>query len=1450
MTLDNLSYPASSRMRALLCPIGRIRRARFQEFVERIQEENVVRLGDVSPDLKPNRTMFSPQGFPDGQIVYNFTASQDRDHEYLEPFEPHRRTFLVIAVADYREDNPPDVLLAQFEDLRAIYRRSLFHTCLIFDSPPSAELPVPKIRPNDDRDTSKFFIPVLSKEASTITSMRTVMCDITACLLSEFTGYARTLQSLPTIESPLVSVVADDPAHLSANALTAASNRLSMPSIAGASVMGGLQQQRMSMQGFGSGTVTERARSKGKGRVQISIADLYLLTGRIPDALREFVEGANVAKNMNDHLWHGKALDGIGVCLVILAYLGVDFQVSLQPSHRTYSKSTNPIKIQIPSIPYPVLDSKSSVKSISTKSLLTSASDAASIRSSTLSDIQQLVELIPELGNTVLNLYIRSSNFQGEAIPPICFSEVVLRISKFMTSVFLANGINKYSLNNMVIGESISIRPASEKRAPNIPTRGDISALAMRAYPEPIEGFTVLDASNILGGIANIHGAIGFQRKKGMITRELVRILIPGLIQARVVGAAGAGVHPAAGLKATSGAVAQNVGGSAGVLDIREDEVEVGLMSVLEDMCSSYGIVRKPGKSAKTESPPKQLTPGEEVVADNELRAFGWTALKIHVLRNCMSLCEALPDFNGVLQFTSQLLKMGAGDLSREEQIKLSTNISRTLSAAAKLGLNGIETSYWDAFLLRDIELVESALWKSPSPHGKHELQGADFGDAEAPIIVDKNPFIYNPFSRKRETATAEPVLVQGELAEFRITLQNPFEFDVEVESIVLDVKGVEFKTEKHGVVLSPFRTQQLSIFGKPTVAGSMTVLGCRIKVFGCAERSFPIFTEGIDYGKLDIKVKAMGLQALEPKSTEKQITSKRASSKAATSWPLPTPKTIPITVIETQPLVLAHSSSLPQSALMVLEGERKVFSVVFQNLTSVPVDIIFFSFQDSTTTQLQAALASKDMQPSEIYEYEILLLKKRALVWKNQNEKKQITASAATNTDEEDKSVAKKSSSAATQFIPPNSTASFDIEVLGKPGLTNASIQIDYGHLGVHRDQVAGKFYTRQVVFPVTVTVNASIELLRVDFIPFGTSVHFGKSADSALGETPHDKYRDLFLRPGVRDHPSEYCLMTLDLRNAWPEPLKVTLQVREPPTASTNNDDASSWADSYETSDTLQAGHQSRFVLLIKRVHLLNPTAKIPSVSGTQRQFVVSTSKPTVDQERLSREAFWFREEILKCIRGSWEEVGTSRKGEVELRSFRLSPRMVEAVRVDDVGINMEIISASPSDGSEDSTATTTTPPPKTLLKTAPSTYILQTDTFYKLRTTVTNRTTRTILPLLRLSPSLKNSQMSVALDLSRRFAFDGFLQQAIRRIEPGGATTVELPFTVLCRGEFEVTAGVEEIRTRGGGGGGGGRVGRESVLDSDGVPQDVLDGVVGKRSWVGREVLVMNVRDVVEG
>jgi hypothetical protein len=54
--LDQLSPIAPARVRVVLLPIGQIKRARFLSFVERLQPENVVQLGDISPDGRPHRS--------------------------------------------------------------------------------------------------------------------------------------------------------------------------------------------------------------------------------------------------------------------------------------------------------------------------------------------------------------------------------------------------------------------------------------------------------------------------------------------------------------------------------------------------------------------------------------------------------------------------------------------------------------------------------------------------------------------------------------------------------------------------------------------------------------------------------------------------------------------------------------------------------------------------------------------------------------------------------------------------------------------------------------------------------------------------------------------------------------------------------------------------------------------------------------------------------------------------------------------------------------------------------------------------------------------------------------------------------------------------------------------------------------------------------------------------
>jgi len=108
------------------------------------------------------------------------------------------------------------------------------------------------------------------------------MCDITAPVLSEMCGLAKSLQAQPTLDSPLAENWSDG---------ENGGRRNSVPSNGTLAPFSGdpAANKRKTMTGFsgGSGSQSERSRNKGKGRVQIAVAQLHLIAGRVPDAMKE-----------------------------------------------------------------------------------------------------------------------------------------------------------------------------------------------------------------------------------------------------------------------------------------------------------------------------------------------------------------------------------------------------------------------------------------------------------------------------------------------------------------------------------------------------------------------------------------------------------------------------------------------------------------------------------------------------------------------------------------------------------------------------------------------------------------------------------------------------------------------------------------------------------------------------------------------------------------------------------------------------------------------------------------------------------------------------------------------------------------------------------------------------------------------------------------------------------
>ena len=349
---------------------------------------------------------FSPLAFPAGSVFYDLSTSvPPSSHSTLYPFELYREPLVIIGVADGsgccaqseksalmnggKADSSSEnrdtesshrLFVEELESVRSAYPRALVHQIFIFDhTQTTAALP-------------EGITAVPSRKSSKTTTMKTIMCDLTAQLLGEMTTYAKSLQALPTIESPTTALsrtavngggsintsrstsavqgsrpdsptkndiksqqrmsmpvilpsdlslsstanfqdrARSPPSRVQSPATTfdeiAHPRRLDSPSKNVASDSRHQSKERLSMQGFGSGGIGERERMKGKGRIGVVIGAMYLLAGRWPDAIKELVESASISKANSDYVWVAKALDYVLVTLLMYAWAGMDFKVS------------------------------------------------------------------------------------------------------------------------------------------------------------------------------------------------------------------------------------------------------------------------------------------------------------------------------------------------------------------------------------------------------------------------------------------------------------------------------------------------------------------------------------------------------------------------------------------------------------------------------------------------------------------------------------------------------------------------------------------------------------------------------------------------------------------------------------------------------------------------------------------------------------------------------------------------------------------------------------------------------------------------------------------------------------------------------------------------------------------------------------------------------------------
>jgi trafficking protein particle complex subunit 9 len=1399
MGLDILSPVAPAQVNVLVIPADNVKSSRFESFVARLKEVYEVRLGDLN--WNAGSESFSPLAFPSGRLLFRFSTSE-RSVPSVDsfPFELNKEPQVVLALADGEtllDDNSAQHegshvggvaastilqgLLERLGDRKLHYRRAIVHQLLIFDLTGQAQ---------KERDV--MFVPKPTE--SQVTTMKTVICDIGVLFLNAMHDLANALEELPTIESPLL-VTATGPQNGAQDLASRARQRMSMPlspspnstsgrSPKGVPQMGATPPASNVHSEFPSRdqsrdrySITESAASAPpsarlavrKGRALVVRGAMYLEAGRWPDALKALSEGVAASQANIDYLWHARGLEYILICMLMFVWAKLPFE--------------------IPSVCLPSAEQRTRT---GPTFYTPEASNGESVPSAQRSDhphasTQILITLFPDVVRTILTMYTRAIAFTAEKLPQILLCEVKIRLVGMLSVVSLNTAaIDRHLLDRFLRAFSFGENNHITSVRSNVGARKEeIVNLLLEAIPSPPQNLLLNDSLEILLGISSWLFYLGLNRKQAFFLKEVLAAMIPGLVEARKIGAAEMGIHPSAGLPLLQ---STSTGGLS--------RLKHSIKSLLTLIGQMYGVPYDQDNSFTEPNTTLQQI-GTRVRIWAVTRGHGDPNLKMEILRYCINICEALPDLQGIIAFSVQLLHtarnvitlppthlLGPPSLSQEEQTRLFNTIKKTVGAAARLGQNDLFAEYWDDFLIRGIEPLDPSERSRFTVHSPQDL---------AVVVIPstatrRDPFIYNSFAKTKARSDTNVVLTVGEMVYFAVILQNPFEFDVEIDRISLISEGCEFAASDHSIVLGHYCSQKFIMSGKPMSHGALRITGCWARVRYCHERSFRIFSKQWSPER-DIKLQLQRSTKDRPKASDSEQPDKLTSASVKD----PEPDILSLTVLESQPMFSFASTTLSQPAIMLLEGETKPFQLTIYNAsTTASADFLLFTFQDSATTQLQDALAGRELSPTEQYELQLQLAGSPSLRW------------------------VPEENDGSEPIIAPGASSTFTFEVFGKPGLLSGVIQVDYAHMGVPRSEMREKFYTRQLRYPLSLTVNGAIEIPRCNILPFtgdfawsnqqridyalpstkgnlkkGSAQNRSRSATAIASLRDDDQLMPLLSRLGLGSHGCDHCLLLLDLRNVWPNPLSISIQVRESSTKTTSPTDP--WRRAYTVHELLQPSHISRVVLLLPRLFIRDPHAPIPLI-GNQRQFVVSASKLSAESEAANRETFWYREELLKYVRGTWRDESTGREGEINIRKgIRLSARMIDAIRIDDIEIDFSIQALEEPSDSETNHSVKAK-----LTQTGRVHFVLQTNIFAKLKVKIYNHSSDRMHLLLRLQPSLRNQPHNIALDLSKRFAWTGMLQRSLHPpLEAGEIREAELGVIALCEGDFEIGATVEEVR-----------------------------------------------------
>ncbi|CAE6440674.1 unnamed protein product [Rhizoctonia solani] len=1204
--MEAAPFATLGHVRVLLIPVGPIRKPTFDKWTALIRSFEHIRLDDIPPDPREERARFMPSTLSTGYIHLSYpTHPPPEYYSSLSLFRPAVFPLAVIGIADCSYQPPPQKdgqtpqeslslsgILAEFNarlselfSSRAAY--PLATRCFAFeDSYPQNgsdagqssgggqvninvgdTLPGLVIIPSEIGHSKRFYLG-------------TLLAELCGAVLGEFGSLASFLETPAGLDALSIGLfpslgVAEE---TSTPGLTFGSHGI---------VSNGPLSRSHSDPHYGIGpkpgtTLAPRptpkrqstigvvgGASKRKGGVAPPTArfgkvmgDFYLLSGKLTDAMAWYNEAISMFKSPIDYAWHASALEGFATAIILDAWVqgdGLNTSVSnsnlREPWADTLDRLSQAVGLYWKSNPSTQLSDTAPVTADSEHSLLSLLYTEAALRTS----------------------HLLFAIWSAKGWGPVAFGTLVRGGIPPIFANLASEGVNAKSDDPIDptrnLGPTLS-HLSDRPTAPLAPllrmatitqiSRAQIANVAGQAHGPWLQHLQPRDRIRVLTQLATLYACLGFRRKEVYILRELLACIIDLIIcareeaganvsgrmsmisdanESRATGWPGAGIHQTGEISESTGEI--------GVRIAETTEGNESILRIVKYVCEIYGIDVSRVQVGSEEVGAGKDGGGVDDEIELDAPRFGWREVQIGAVREAVQIAEALPDHRAVAQLALISLRQLNAWMSPADQHHLYTLASRSLATAHRRG-DSHKIDFWSWKPVISVEVVPSASDRMPV-----ERPWKDLAPSEADAAKDAATwYSFNPRARRRGNTKA--TVVENEVVEFAVTLQNPFAFDLEVQSLALSTTGASIQTTPVSLLIpaNSFHVKHISC--TPLEAGTLVVRGCTVQLPNSTPKEFtlPLASEAQEASfekrrskRMDdmVRVKASGLDA-------------RRKSTLISEPPVQERKEefLECRVVPQLPLLRVRRTSLTHGALMLYAGECFRIRLTVENVSLLPIDFLRMSFEDSTLPALQQALAEGELTVAEAYETEYELVNRPVLKW---------------DLDGVD---------ASNMTLAPRQKMPIWVTCFGKEGCTNATMRIHYSL--ARRDQIPTpeSFFLRSLSYPLLVTVYHTLECHAMDIVPYGGGLAAGDSLKL-------------------------WCLFMIDVKNLYGQPFEVTFERTQEGT------------DSASTTRLVAPGATSRITVPIRRLSLSpeQVSRDVPTLSD--RQFVVSKVGFTAIQQEL---------------------------------------------------------------------------------------------------------------------------------------------------------------------------------------------------------------------------------------